>query len=117
MANTITLSISNQDKSDLERDKSISPSKLFRSAMVLYRSREEFLDIYDILDYKLTLRELQDKISYLGKEIQRRNERIDSLQDVLAQKELGERRLREVVKNDNGLIAANPQPQSGISNN
>lgn len=94
MANTITISISNQDKQDLQQFSSISPSRLFRSAMMLERHKEEFMNINDIFDYRLALLEIMEKVQSLHKEIQRRNERIDSLQDVLAQKELNERRTR-----------------------
>ena len=105
MANTITISVSSQDLSELQANPSISPSKLFRSAMKLQRSIMEFEDIYDIWDFCLKLRESGDKFLILGKEIQRRQERIDSLQDVLAQKELTERRLRKIDEADNRLIS------------
>ena len=108
MANTITLSISKQDQAFLEENPTISPTKLFRSAIRLERCREEFMDIYDIWDYVLKLREHSDKFFKLQLEIQRRNERIESLQDVLAQKELNERRIREVKQTDHGLVATNP---------
>ena len=104
MANTITISITSQDLAFLNENPSLSPSKLFRSAMKLERSKEEFMDIYDIWDYCLKIREQGEKFIMLQKEIQRRNERIDSLQDVLAQKELTERRLRKTDETDNRLI-------------
>ena len=93
MANTITISISDQDLASLKEDSSLSPSKLFRSAMKLHRSMTEFLDIYDIIDYKLILSDREFKILQFQKEIERRQERIDSLADVLAQKELALRRI------------------------
>lgn len=104
MANTITISLSPQDLQFLEANPQISPSKLFRSACRLQRSIDEFMDIYDIFDFALRLRENSDKFLNLGKEIQRRQERIDSLQDVLAQKELTERRLRKADEANNGII-------------
>lgn len=100
MANTITISVSSQDLAELQANPAISPSKLFRSAMKLERARMEFEDIFDIWDFVLKLREHGDKFLTLGKEIQRRQERIDSLQDVLAQKELTERRLRAPQQTD-----------------
>ena len=108
MSNTITLSISAQDLAFLKENPTLSPTKLFRSAMILEKHKEEFMDIYDIVDYKLKLQTIMDKISTLQTEIQRRNERIDSLQDVLAQKELAERRIRKSIEENNGLIATNP---------
>jgi len=106
MANTITLSVSPQDVAELKANPHISPSKLFRSAMRLHRAMEEFMDIYDIWDFCLKLRENGDKFLTLSKEIQRRQERIDSLQDVLAQKEFTDRRLRKANETDNGLNGA-----------
>jgi hypothetical protein len=104
MANTITISVTSQDLAELQANPSISPSKLFRSAMRLERAMQEFSDIYDIWDFCLHLRGTQDKFITLGKEIQRRQERIDSLQDVLAQKELTERRLRKADEANNGIV-------------
>ena len=94
MANTITISVSSQDLAELNANPGLSPSKLFRSAMKLHRAMPEFLEVYDISDFVPHIRLMQDRFQILGKEIQRRQERIDSLQDVLAQKELAERRLR-----------------------
>lgn len=104
MTETITLSINPQDAHDLNEHPDWSASKIFRSAMKLQRSREEFMDIYDICDFKLKISDLQEKIMTLQKEIVRRNERIDSLQDVLAQKELAIGRLRKADQTDNGII-------------
>jgi len=104
MANTITISVSSQDLAELNANPAISPSKLFRSAMKLERARDEFIEIYDIFDFVLKLREQGDRFVTLGKEIQRRQERIDSLQDVLAQKELTERRLRKIDEANHGVI-------------
>jgi len=101
MANTLTISVNPADMAFLSENPTVSASKLFRSAVRLARNREEFLDIYDIFDYCLSLRERQDKIQHLQKEIQRRNERIESLQDVLAQKEIGERRIRQSAESNN----------------
>lgn len=115
MANTITISVSNQDKAFLEENPTLSPSKLFRSAVRLQRNREEFMDIYDIFDFCLKLREISEKISFLQKEIQRRNERIESLQDVLAQKEIGERRVRKAEQGDNLTSLGDPEIKIGIS--
>lgn len=100
MANTITISVSSQDLAELKANPALSPSKLFRSAMKLHRQMPEFLEIYDIADFAPHIRIMQDRFQILGKEIQRRNERIDSLQDVLAQKELTERRLRTPEQTD-----------------
>ena len=108
MANTITISVSPQDLAFLKENPSISPSKLFRSAIRLEKVKNEFVDIYDISDYCLSLRERGETFLILSKEIQRGNERIESLQDVLAQKELNERRIREVKQTDHGLVATNP---------
>lgn len=108
MANTITISVSSQDLAELQANPSISPSKLFRSAMKLHRAMPEFLEIYDIWDFVLVLRSAQDKFQTFGKEIQRRQERIDSLQDVLAQKELAERRLRAPQQTDYRPVEPSP---------
>lgn len=115
MANTITISVSPQDIAFLQENPTLSPSKLFRSAVRLQRNREEFDDIYDIFDFCLKLREIQEKISFLQKEIQRRNERIESLQDVLAQKEIGERRVRATEQKNIGLACGTPEIESGIT--
>jgi len=109
MANTITLSISPQDAAFLNENPSISPTKLFRSAIRLERCREEFMDIYDIWDYVLKLREHSDKFFKLQLEIQRRNERIESLQDVLAQKEITDRRIRKIEQPINGSFPTIPE--------
>ena len=108
MANTITISVSPQDLAFLKENPSVSPSKLFRSAIKLEKSKNEFVDIYDIWDYCLSLRERGEKFIILSKEIQRGNERIESLQDVLAQKELAERRLRTPEQTNNGFIQSTP---------
>lgn len=95
---TLTIGLSAQDAQDLEHDndlKLVSPTKLFRSALALERSKTEFLDVYDILDYRKALRDAQEKFIYLQKEISRRQEIIDSLRDVLANKEIAERRVRK----------------------
>jgi len=102
MANTITISVTSQDLFDLNENFDWSATKIFRSAMKLQRSRQEFLDIFDIWDFKLKILEMENKILMFQKEIERRQERIDSLQDVLAQKELTERRLRKTEQTDNG---------------
>lgn len=112
MSNTITISVSSQDIAFLKENPQISPSKLFRSACKLEKARDEFLNIYDIWDFCLILRENQDKFLNLSQEIKRRNERIDSLQDVLAQKELNERRLRETKQTDYGFISPEPTAKS-----
>jgi hypothetical protein len=100
MATTLTISITPQDSYELKNNPALSPSKIFRSAMKLHRSMEEFIDLFDIFDFKLALLDKQEKIARMSKEIERRNERIESLTDVLAQKELAERRLRKVVEGD-----------------
>lgn len=110
MANTLTISISPQDAEYLDQNPGVSPTKLFRSAMRLEKGKEQFMDIYDIYDYNLILREHAAKFLQLQQEIQRRQERIESLQDVLAQKELTERRLRKTSEANNGLI-----PESSIT--
>lgn len=106
MANTLTISISNLDKQFLEENKDISPTNLFRQAITLERHRAEFFDVHAIFDYLLALRDRQEKITHLQKEIVRRNERIESLQDVLAQKEYAERRIRKSIQEDHGFVAA-----------
>lgn len=102
---TITVSLSMQDAYDLEKGElqNVSPTAIFRSALGLYRSMGEFMDIYDILDYRRALRSQQDKIMMFQKEIERRQEIIDSLRDVLAQKELNERRVRAPSGQVDGL--------------
>lgn len=113
MANTITISVSSADLAYIEENSSISPSKLFRSAVQLHRHREEFIQIYDIWDFCLVLREQQEKFIFLQKEIQRRNERIESMQDVLAQKEINERRIRVAKQETDGITPTFPTAQSG----
>lgn len=94
MSHTLTISVTPQDLAEFKNNRALSPSKIFRSAMILMRHRNEFFNINDIVDYRLVLLEQQEKIQTLQKEIVLRNERIDSLQDVLAQKELTDRRIR-----------------------
>jgi len=93
MGNIISLSISNEDKHFLKENKQISPSKLFRDALKLERFRREFLDIYSITDFHDKVLRFQERFLFLGKEIRTREERIESLQDVLAKKELAQRRV------------------------
>lgn len=102
MATTLTISVTSQDLAELKGNPALSPSKIFRSAMRLVRSMEEFLDIYDILDFKHQLIDKQEKITRMAREIERRNERIESLTDVLAQKELRDRRLRKTFESNSG---------------
>lgn len=114
MGNTITLSVSPADLAYLEENPTLSPTKIFRSAIRLDKSRSEFyfLDLFDIYDYAISLREMMEKITILQKEIERRVERIESLQDVLAQKELAERRLYKANKTDNGFTQPVPINES-----
>lgn len=110
MGNIISLSISHQDKAFLAENKQVSPSKLFRDACKLYRRLPEFFDMYEIGAFYERILNLQNHVSFLGKEILRREERIESLQDVLAQKEIAERRVRDITqKSDNS--------RSGIADN
>ncbi len=93
MGNIISLSITNEDKAFLKANPQISPSKLFRNALRVERRRGEFIEIDSILDYPNKILKFQERVAFLGKEILIREERIESLQNVLAQKELSERRI------------------------
>ncbi len=93
MGNVISLSISNEDKHFLKENPEVSPSKLFRQALKLERFRVELIDVYSIVDYHDKILKFQERFQFLGKEIRIREERIESLQDVLAKKELEQRRI------------------------
>lgn len=116
MASTLTISLSHQDGYDLEKGelKDVSPSKLFRSALMLHRSMGEFLDVYDIIDYRRLARDARDKFISLQKEIARRQEIIDSLRDVLAEKELRERRISTNNEQNNGLRGVSTEIKNRI---
>lgn len=102
MGNIISLSISPQDKAFLAENKEVSPSKLFRQAITLYKRMPEFINMHTLVDFYSEVLRMQEHISFLGKEILRREERIESLQDVLANKEVAERRIRALsAKSDN----------------
>lgn len=94
MANTLTISVSPQDLKDIEQNPSWSPSKIFRSAMRLQRRMDSFIEIYSLEDYIETILRLQSKMVLMQAEILKREEKIDSLKNVLEEKIIGERRLR-----------------------
>ena len=92
MANIISLSISDRNKHYC-KEKHIKKSNLFAEALELHRRIIEFGDVYNIIEfYDLYLQRIKN-IERLQKEIQRRNETIEALQDVLAQKEVNQRRI------------------------
>lgn len=100
MATTLTISVSSQDLKDLSENPSWSPSKIFRSAMKLQRKLEAF-DCYCLEDYLIKILEMRDKFPILQNEILKREEKIDSLKNVLEEKIVAERRLREAKQSDN----------------
>lgn len=99
MAETLTISISHQDKTDLDQNPSWSPSKIFRAAMKLQRKLEAF-DCYCLEDYLVKLLDTRDKFTFFQNEILKREEKIDSLKNVLEEKIVAERRLRETKQSD-----------------
>ena len=92
MANTLTLSVSEEHKHYLKENQ-IKKSELFHDAIRLHRKMKEFLDVQRVFDYYGKIKELHEKIIFFQKEIVRRNETIEALQDVLAQKEINERKV------------------------
>jgi hypothetical protein len=115
MATTLTISISHQDMAFLdERNEEgklkndVSPSKLFRSALYLYRRMPAFMEIYSIEDYIELIDKMQKQISFLQSEIFKREEKIDSLKNVLEDKIIAERRVSKTQQRDIG-----PGPESG----
>ncbi len=87
MANIISLSILERDKQYL-KERVIHKSKLFREACELHRRMGEFSNLYNIIEYYDLYNEMMRKVLILQKEIVRRNETIEALQDVLARKEI-----------------------------
>lgn len=92
MGNIISLSVSDRNIHYC-KEKNIKKSKLWAESLELHRRQFEFSDVYSIIDfYDLYLARVK-VIERLQKEIERRNETIEALQDVLAQKEVNERRV------------------------
>lgn len=102
MANTLTISISHQDQQDLKENPSWSASKIFRSAMKLQRKMDGFTDIYCLEDYIVKILQQQEKFPVLQSEILKREEKIESLKNVLEEKIVAERRLRKTEQGDSG---------------
>lgn len=100
MANTLTISVTTQDLQDLKENPSWSASKIFRSAMKLQRKMEGFIDVYQLEDYLATILHLQSKLGFMQGEILKREEKIDSLKNVLEEKIVAERRLRKIEQGD-----------------
>ena len=92
MANIISLSINDRTKAYL-KEKNVRKSSLFQQAVMLYQRMNEFSNLYEIIGFYDEYNEVIRKIQVLQKEIVRRNETIEALQDVLAQKEVNERRV------------------------
>lgn len=99
MANTLTISVTTQDLQDLQQNPSWSASKIFRSAMKLQRKLEAF-DVYSLEEYLMKILEMREKFVFLQNEILKREEKIDSLKNVLEEKIVAERRLRETKQVD-----------------
>jgi len=109
MANTLTISVSRQDlawleeKDEFNKPKNpVSPSVLFRSALRLHRRMDSFSEIYSLDDYIETILRLQNRLMFMQTEILKREEKIDSLKNVLEEKIFAERRLRDPTKGDSG---------------
>lgn len=102
MANTLTISVSSQDLADLQANPSWSASKIFRSAMKLQRKMDSFIEIYSLEDYIETILRMQSNNVRMQAEILKREEKIDSLKNVLEEKIVAERRLRKVEQGDSG---------------
>ena len=92
MGNIISISISDRNR-DYCKDKNIKKSKAFAECLELHRRLIEFPDFFNIIDFYDMHLERIKKIERLQKEIERRNETISALQDVLAQKEANQRRV------------------------
>lgn len=92
MGNIISLSVTDRNVHYC-KEKNIKKSKLWGEALELHRRMIEFSDVYNIIEfYDLYLDKIK-KIERFQKEIVRRNETIEALQDVLANKEVNERRI------------------------
>lgn len=91
MANIISLSISDRNKQYCI-DKHVKKSALFAESLELHRRMFEFSNLYNIIEYYDLYNDMIRKINVLQKEIVRRSETIEALQDVLVQKEINERR-------------------------
>lgn len=91
MANIISLSVTDRNKAYCT-EKHIGKSALFAHAIELHRRMMEFSNLFNIIDFYDVYLSVVVKIERLQKEIVRRNETIEALQDVLAQKEINERR-------------------------
>lgn len=102
MANTLTISISAQDLKELQENASWSPSKIFRSAMNLQRRMDSFMEIYCLEDYIETILRMQSANVRFQHEILKREEKIESLKNVLEEKIVAERGLRKVKQGDFG---------------
>lgn len=102
MANTLTISVSPQDLKDLQENPSWSASKIFRSAMKLQRKMDSFIEIYSLEDYIETILRMQANMVRMQAEILKREEKIDSLKNVLEEKIVGERRLRTPKESNSG---------------
>jgi len=94
MANTLTISVTTQDSHDIKENPAWSPSKIFRSAMKLHRKLEAF-DLYSLEEYPQKILDLQSKFAFLQNEILKREEKIDSLKNVLEENILAQRRVRK----------------------
>ena len=92
MATIISISTTEQNKLYC-KEKNISKSKLFADALFLHQKMFEFSHLDRIPQYYSTQEDLIRKIGVLQKEIVRRNETIEALQDVLANKEIEQRRV------------------------
>lgn len=90
MTNIISISVTDRNKEYLQ-GKKVPKSRLFAQAIELHRRMMEFSNLFGILDYYDLYNDVIRKIQILQKEIVRRNETIEALQDVLARKEVTER--------------------------
>lgn len=88
MANTLTISISDKQKAYL-KEYHVKKSDLFQGAIKLHMLKDSFSRVIKgIGEYHDFVIHLLENIQNLQREIERRNERIASLQDVLAKKEM-----------------------------
>lgn len=92
MGNIISISITDRNKAYC-KEKKVPKSKLFGEAIELHRRMLEFSNLYNIVEYYDLYNEMIRKINVLQKEIERRSSTIEALQDVLARKEINERRI------------------------
>lgn len=102
MANTLTISISERDLQDLKENPSWSPSRIFRSAMNLQRKMDSFMEIFCLEDYLEMILRMQSNFARMQEEIIKREDKIDSLKNVLEEKIVTERRLRKAEQSDIG---------------